>query len=84
MKIKIEDFAVDINHKYEKLVTMLAQLTSDLKYEQKNRRIEEPLINLKSGSGMFILGGNNNENSTNTRGKIKGNSKLLKIDFFPP
>lgn len=73
---KIEDDIMDMNHKYEKPVTMAAQLTSDLKYGQKKKVIEEPLINLKSRSGMFTPGG-----STNTKGEIKGNTSFLKLIF---
>lgn len=59
----------------------MAQLTSDLKSRLKNKGMEEPLINLKSGSGMFTPGGSSNENSTNTRGEVKRNSRLPTIDF---
>lgn len=51
---KIEDTVLDMNQKYEKMMVMIAQITSDLKAKQKNKGVEGSLSSQGSGSGLTL------------------------------
>lgn len=63
------------------MVAIMAQLTADLRIDQKSKRMEESMSNMRYRSMLFIHGSSGQENSNFVRGKNNEGTKLLKINF---